>query len=217
VNLGAKKMSKSLGNTLTIKDLVRRHDPEALRLYLLGTHYRHPLDFAEARIDAARRALERFRALLEAADRLASEGTPAPGSDDGLLESVATPRGRFEAAMDDDFNTPQAIAALFEMASVLHTYRDGVERAERPVGPFLLGVSELLALGHALGLFQKPVETGGPPREVAERIGELVRARDDARARRDWRTADALRAELTALGATIEDTPHGTRWKWTPR
>jgi cysteinyl-tRNA synthetase len=217
VNLGAKKMSKSLGNTLTIKDLVRRHDPEALRLYLLGTHYRHPLDFAEARIDEARRALERFRALLEAADRLASEGTPAPGSDDGLLESVATPRGRFEAAMDDDFNTPQAIAALFEMASVLHTYRDGVERAERPVGPFLLGVSELLALGHVLGLFQKPVETGGLPREVAERIGELVRARDDARARRDWRTADALRAELTALGATIEDTPHGTRWKWTPR
>ncbi len=216
-NLGAQKMSKSLGNTLTIKDLARRHDPEALRLYLLGTHYRNPLDFAEARIDEAGRALERFRALLEAADRLASRGTPAPGSDDGLLGTVGSLRERFQAAMDDDFNAPQAIAALFEMASVLHAYRDALERGERPVGPFLLSVNELLRLGHVLGLFQKPVEPAGPPREVAERIEALVRARDEARARRDWRRADALRSEIAALGAIAEDTPHGTRWKWTPR
>ena len=197
--------------------LARRHDPEALGRYLLGTHYRNPLDFAEARIDEAGRALERFRALLEAADRLASRGTPAPGSDDGLLGTVGSLRERFQAAMDDDFNAPQAIAALFEMASVLHAYRDALERGERPVGPFLLGVNELLMLGHVLGLFQKPGEPAGPPREVAERIEALVRSRDEARARRDWRRADALRSEIAALGAIAEDTPHGTRWKWTPR
>jgi cysteinyl-tRNA synthetase len=215
-NLGAQKMSKSLGNTLTIKDLVQRHDPEALRLYLLGVHYRHPLDFSEDRIGEARRALERFRMLMEAAGRLAARGTPAPGPDQGLLEEVAAQRARFEAAMDDDFNTPQAIAALFDMASMLHAYRAALERGERPVGPFLLGANELLTLGRVLGLLGSRRDAGGPPPEIRERIERVVRARDEARGRRDWKTADALRADLAALGATTEDTPQGTRWKWTP-
>lgn len=118
--------------------------------------------------------------------------------------------------MDDDFNTPQALAALFDMASTLHAYRDALERGERPAGPFLLGVNDLLTLGGALGLFESRAEAPAPP-EVAERIERLVSARAEARARRDWKTADALRAELAALGATIEDTPHGTRWKWDAR
>ncbi|HWN17162.1 MAG TPA: cysteine--tRNA ligase, partial [Candidatus Dormibacteraeota bacterium] len=109
VNLAAEKMSKSLGNTLTIRDLVRRHDPEALRLYLLGTHYRHPLEFADERIDEAGRALARLRSLKEEAERIATRGTPAPGPDGGLFDQVAAQRARFEAAMDDDFNTPQAL------------------------------------------------------------------------------------------------------------
>ncbi len=216
-NLGAEKMSKSLGNTLTIKDLVRRHDPEALRLYLLGTHYRHPLDFAEERIVDAERALERFRTLFEAADRLAVRGAPAPGPDGGLLDNLGGLRARFEGAMDDDFNTPQAIAVLFETASALHAYREGAEKGVQPVGPFLLGVNELLTLGRVLGLFEGTGKAAGPPREMTDRIERLVRARDGARARRDWSTADALRKELRALGVSTEDTPHGTRWKWTPR
>ena len=116
VNLGGEKMSKSLGNTLTIKDLVRRHDPEALRLYLLGTHYRSPLEFGDERITEAGRALERLRALKEEAERIAARGTPAPGPDGGLFDQVAAQRARFEAAMDDDFNTPQALGVLFDLA-----------------------------------------------------------------------------------------------------
>ena len=97
VNLAAEKMSKSLGNTLTIRDLVRRHDPEALRLYLLGTHYRHPLEFADERIGEAGRALARLRSLKEEAERIATRGTPAPGPDGGLFDQVAAQRARFEA------------------------------------------------------------------------------------------------------------------------
>jgi cysteinyl-tRNA synthetase len=215
-NLGSQKMSKSLGNTLTIHELARRHSPDAIRLYLLGTHYRHPLDFAEARIEDAERSLERFGVLFETADRLAARGAPAPGADGGLLETLAELRTRVETALDDDFNTPRALAALFEMASALHAYREAVDRGERPTGPFLVGVAELLALGGVLGLFEKPRDAAPPP-EVLARIEALVRARDDARARRDWKAADQLRGALQALGATIEDTPHGTRWKWASR
>ena len=215
-NLGSQKMSKSLGNTLTIHDLAQRHAPDALRLYLLGTHYRHPLDFAEARIEDAARSLERFDVLFETADRLAARGAPAPGADGGLLAALAELRARVETALDDDFNTPRALAALFEMASALHAYREAADRGERPAGPFLLGVSELLALGAVLGLFERRREAAPPP-EVLAQIEALVRARDEARARRDWKAADRLRAELQALGATTEDTPQGTRWKWAPR
>jgi cysteinyl-tRNA synthetase len=215
-NLGSQKMSKSLGNTLTIHDLARRHAPDALRLYLLGTHYRHPLDFAEARIEDAERSLERFDVLFETAGRLAVRGAPAPGADGGLLEALAELRTRVEAALDDDFNTPRALAALFEMASALHAYREAADRGERPAGPFLVGVGELLALGGVLGLFEKPRDAAPAP-EVLARIEALVRARDQARARRDWKAADQLRGELQALGATTEDTPQGTRWKWAPR
>ena len=215
-NLGSQKMSKSLGNTLTIHDLAQRHAPDALRLYLLGAHYRHPLDFAEGRIDDAERALERFAVLFETADRLAARGASAPGADGGLLAALAELRARVETALDDDFNTPRALAALFEMASTLHAYREAADRGERPAGPFLIGVSELVALGGVLGLFAKPRDAAPPP-EVLARIEALVRARDQARAGRDFAAADRLRAELEALGATTEDTPQGTRWKWAPR
>jgi len=216
VNLGSEKMSKSLGNVRRVRELVHDHDPEAIRLSLLGAHYRHPLEFSEERIGEARRGLDRFRTLFDAADRLASRGAPAPGSAGGLVDELASLRERFTASMDDDFNTPQAIAALFDMASALHAYHAALEKGDRPTGPFLIGVDEVLTLGRVLGLFEKTSEAAGPPGEILERIEKLVRARDDARARRDWRTADALRAELQALGATTEDTPHGTRWRWSP-
>src|SRR4029450_3077325 len=144
VNLGSEKMSKSLGNTLTIRDMVRRHNPEAIRLYLLGTHYRHPLEFSDERIAEAARALGR---------RSAKE-SPPPGRDDGLLEEVAAHRARFEAAMDDDFNTPQALGVLFDLARVLHTARDQVAQGTLGAWAFLIGVGELVVLAQVLGLLE---------------------------------------------------------------
>ena len=167
-------MSKSLGNVLTLKELLRHHEPEALRFYLLGTHYRNPLDFSTERVAEAARALERLRALKVEADHIASKGTPAPGPDGRLLDEVAAQRVRFEAAMDDDFNTPQALGVLFDLARLLHTARDQVAHGTAGAGSFLLGVSELLMLGRVLGLLEKDsplsysgfLSTGaeGPPR-----------------------------------------------------
>ncbi|HSB40965.1 MAG TPA: cysteine--tRNA ligase [Methylomirabilota bacterium] len=213
LNLGAEKMSKSLGNTLSIRELVKRHDPDAMRLYLLGAHYRHPLDFAEERIAEAARALGRLRSLKDEADRLASRGTPAPGPDGGLFEEVAAHRARFEAAMDDDFNAPQALGVLFDLARVLQGAREQVAQGALGAGAFLLGVGELVVLARVLGLLE------GTRREVAvdpqlkARIESLVYLRQEARRQRDFQEADRLRDELSRLGVIIEDTRDGTTWK----
>src|SRR3989475_1515739 len=128
VNLGAEKMSKSLGNTLLIRELVKRHDPDALRLWLLGTHYRHPVEFSEERLNEAGRALERFSRLFREAARYAWPPGPVP---DALRQF----RLRFEAAMDDDFNTPQALRALFDLAPALYEHLERTEEAYPQQGP----------------------------------------------------------------------------------
>jgi len=213
VNLAAEKMSKSLGNTLTIKDLVRRHDPEALRLYLLGTHYRHPLEFGDERIVEAGRALARLRSLKDEADRIASRGTPAPGPDHGLFDEVAAHRARFEAAMDDDFNTPQALGVLFDLARVLHAARDQVAQGTAGAGAFLLGVGELLMLARVLGLLEGARKEAAVDPQLKARIESLVYLRQEARRQRDFGEADRLRDELSRLGVVLEDTRDRTTWK----
>ncbi|MFQ5882962.1 MAG: cysteine--tRNA ligase [Candidatus Methylomirabilales bacterium] len=213
VNFGKEKMSKSLGNILTIKELVKRHDPDALRLYLLGTHYRNPLDFGEDRLHETARGLERLRRLPQEAERLAI-ATPSGGPDGGLPRQVAMWRERFEAAMDDDFNTPQALGALFELSHVLYRYSDLAGRGERAIKPFIDGVETLVELCRVLGVLERSPKRPEMAPELREHITQLVAERDEARKQRDWTRADKLRAELQELGVTVEDTPSGTRWKW---
>jgi cysteinyl-tRNA synthetase len=195
VNLGTEKMSKSLGNILTIQDLVRRHDPAALRLYLVGTHYRDPLDFAEDRIRDAAVALGRLRRISEEALRLGGAERPAGA----LLEPAVR---AFEAAMDDDFNTPRALGVLFELKNAVNAGRS----------PLPEGAATLVRLGEILGLDLAP-ETPEGSAEWAATVDRLVRQREEARKARDWGRADAIRAEIEATGAIVEDTPKGPRWK----
>jgi cysteinyl-tRNA synthetase len=194
VNFGAEKMSKSLGNTLTIREMLRRHDRDALRLWMLGTHYRNQLEWSEERVHESARALERFTRLLD--------DPRAAGPAGALSDRLLALRGQFEAAMDDDFNTPQALGVLFEVARVVHEDR---ERGDAPA--LAAGVAELRRLGGALGLFAGRRDEAGPPAEVER----LVRERTEARARRDFRRSDELRAEIQGLGWLVEDTPSGPR------
>jgi len=215
VNLGAEKMSKSLGNTLTVEALLKRHDPEAIRLYMLQTHYRNPVEFSEEGVTGMRRPLDRFRDLIDQAGQVAP-ADPEPRPDGTLLGIVATQRERFEAAMDDDFNTPQAIGSLNLVATALTEERKRVQAGERSGSDFAKGVDVLITLGKVLGLsmvgreFQR-AQVFEPGHQA--RITALVEARTAARKQRDWARADALRAELDALGVLVEDTPAGPKWK----
>jgi cysteinyl-tRNA synthetase len=215
VNLGAEKMSKSLGNTLTVEALLTRHEPEALRLYFLQTHYRNPVELTDEGIGGMRRPLERFRELVDTAASLAP--ADAERSPDGaVLGQVGALRERFEAAMQDDFNTPQAIAALNQLATALTEERDRVRSGLRSGHDFVAGVNTLVDLGKVLGLAMAGKESHRAQSFAPEQrahIEDLVRKRDEARRRRDWARADALRAELDALGVALEDAPTGTTWK----
>jgi cysteinyl-tRNA synthetase len=217
VNLASEKMSKSLGNTLSIKDMVQRHELEALRLYFLGTHYRHPLEFADERVSESAKALGRLQALVEEAERIGGKGTPKPGPDGGVFDEVAAHRERFEAAMDDDFNTPQALGVLFDLARFLQGARTQLEQGRVGAGPFLMGVGELVTLGRVLGLLELGARAPAPvDPQLKARVESLVYLREQARKQRDFAEADRLRDELVRLGVTLKDTRDGTTWTLAP-
>jgi cysteinyl-tRNA synthetase len=202
VNFGAEKMSKSLGNTLAIREVVKRHEPDALRLWLLGTHYRHPVEFSEERLREAGRALERFTRLFHAAQALGA--TAAPGELPGELGGFAQ---RFAAAMDDDFNTPQALGALFDLSRALYERLDQAGASSAARQAVVAGIVELERLGGALGLFRRERAPVGPPAEVEALMAERARARQQ----RDFKRADELRRAIHTMGWQVEDTPAGPR------
>ena len=201
LNMGKEKMSKSLGNTLNIREVVKRHDPDALRLWMLGTHYRNMIEWSEERVEEAARALDRFARLLRDAAAVRRAATAA-----ALPPAFAEFRPRFERAMDDDFNTPQALAALFDLVRALADARDRGPAASPP-GAFVAGVDELVQLARVLGLFGRDAAAEGPSAEVER----LVAARVEARTRRDFKRSDELRDEIARLGWLVEDTPAGPR------
>jgi cysteinyl-tRNA synthetase len=198
VRIDDEKMSKSLGNFFTIRDVLARYQPEVLRFFLLGSHYRSALNYSDAALDAAREGLTRFYLALD------RSGAPTDGAPDG--EFVA----RFDAAMQDDFNTPGAIAVLFELVRELN-------RAEAP-GRVAALAATLRHLGGVLGLLQDDPQAflkGGAAGEGPSDadIDALVQARLDARNARDFARADAIRAELTDAGIVLEDGAGGTTWR----
>ena len=203
VNMRREKMSKSLGNTLTIRDLVTRHDPAALRLFLLGTHYRSPLEWAEERVEDSARALERLWRPVDDADKHAASAAAA--KDTPLPADLQAFRQRFLDAMDDDFNTPEALAALHGLSQAL---RSGAANPQRLVR----GAQELKTLAGALGL-QAPRRA-----DVDEtRVNRLIEERAEARRQKNFKRADEIRAEIEQLGAILEDKPGSTGWRWKGR
>jgi cysteinyl-tRNA synthetase len=205
VNMGREKMSKSLGNTLSIRELTTRHDPAALRLFLLGTHYRSPLEWSETRIEDSARALERLWRPIDDAGKHRGSRPPDRSARQPLPTQLEPYRQRFIEAMSDDFNTPEALAALHDLSRALRSEAPGSEAALR-------GADELEALAGALGL-QAPRRSGLDE----ERVDRLIRERAEARRQRDFRRADEIRTEVEGLGAILEDTPTGTVWRWKGR
>jgi cysteinyl-tRNA synthetase len=206
VTLGGDKMSKSTRKFRPIDDVAAAFHPEAIRLYLMGTHYRSPIEFSEDRLRESETAFQRLAGpLIEGAKR--RDGGPHPREAD-IEAGVTAAEGAFLEGMSDDFNTARAVAALFDLARLLNGALDEVPGEASPA--VRRGLGRLRALGEVLGLFWLPL---GEEAEVPGEISALVAAREEARRTRDWKRADALRQELAAKGWTVEDRSDGPRVK----
>jgi len=198
VNINEEKMSKSLGNFFTICEVLNRYPPEVLRMFILGTHYRSPLDFSDQALDVAKNGLDR---LYEIRKRLNDKGYECVASG-GISE-------HFRRAMNDDFNTPEALAAVFDVGHQINKALDGGEDAAA-------AADEFHALCDLLGIVQQDAATwfqaGGDADDV-DKIEALIAERLAARKAKDFARADAIRAELSDMGIILEDGPSGTTWK----
>ena len=197
VTVEKRKMSKSLGNTLVVHELLKNHPGEVLRYLLLNAHYRQPLDWSEGAIDQARRTLDRLYGVLRAAsDRF------------GPFAAADRPGESFLEALRDDLNTPVALAEFNRVAKLLANAE--TEQEARAAA------AELLADAELIGLLQSSPEdwfSAGSSDSEADEIETLIAQRNEARAARDFALADSIRDKLTAMGVVLEDAGGQTRWR----
>jgi cysteinyl-tRNA synthetase len=204
MQLSGEKMSKSLGNLVTIEDFLAEHEGDVLRMMVLNSSYRNPLTFGDEIITQAEKALERLRLSL----RPAAEGNIDQGEqvESLRLQMEATRKGFIEC-MDDDFNTAGALGHLFELVRVINQAKDaGVTTGIIAEGQTML--SELMTV---FGLRVKRTEVGG---EIAPFIELLINLRRELRQQKLWDLSDKIRADLANLGVLLEDSKEGTTWRW---
>ena len=208
INVDNKKMSKSLGNFFTVRDVANEYGYEPIRYLMVASHYRSPINYSVDVIEQCRASLER---LYNCRDNLEFQ---LSHSEAGEKEGEAAVRARFEGcrarfieAMDDDLNTADALSALFELARDANSTITAANAPGRELCEFALGLFNELA--GVLGLLYKKKETS-----LDAEIEELIAQRTQARQNRDWATADRIRDELKARGVVLKDTPQGVQWSF---
>jgi len=220
VNIDKEKMSKSLGNFFTMREVYKKYHPEVLRLFLISSHYRSPIDFSEKNLEDATKVLSRFYEGLAGAREKTKSLDLTTLSD--FSEKVARHplTKKFEAAMNDDLNTAVAMAHMNEELRNLNTAVSG--KGEPSLEELAIATTAWEAAGQILGLFfLTPEEFEKELFEIKNtdknldvgKIEELIAGRKSARQSKNWAEADRCRDELTAMGVLIEDTPNGTEWK----
>ena len=205
VRVDNEKMSKSLGNFFTIREVLQKYDPEVVRFFILRAHYRSPLNYSDAHLDDARQALTRLYTALKEVPEAAAEATVS----EQVSEAMYSYKDRFDEAMNDDFNTPVALSVLFDLATEVNRERSPFQAAR------------LKRLAGVLGLLERTPDEFLKGRSGAQeggldeaQIEALIAARKAAKQGKNFAEADRLRAELTAAGIILEDKPGGlTEWR----
>jgi cysteinyl-tRNA synthetase len=237
---GQQKMSKSAGNEIVVREVLKRHDPETVRFLLLSTHYRSPIEYSEERLIEVRRTLEGFYRFFERYQRITGESfysinPPRSEEDDKkaldqflqqfrndeIVQITATPHEMFMGFMDDDFNTGGAIGWLNNLLRELNRYADecNLENSESfrqdHLRPFKYGASVLRGLAQILGLFWEPpaAKEAGQDELVGGLVQLLIDLRAEARKAKNFALGDQIRKRLGELGVTLEDRPGGTGWR----
>jgi cysteinyl-tRNA synthetase len=208
LNVKGARMGKSMGNFITIKETLQRHDPEVLRLYYAMSHYRSALEFDESNVTQAEQVLNKLRSTYSEFRRLletSSEEDKHP-VDEQVLKLTSEAKDAFVEAMDDDFNTPRALAALIAFSRDAEPY--GSKRIGRR--SIELVVETFNYFGGVFGILQS---AGAQQSSAIAGLVEMVlELRNEARKKGDWKSADQIRNRLASLGITLEDTATGTRW-----
>ncbi len=223
------KMSKSLGNVKTLKDLFKEYDPKLIRFFLLSTHYRRPIDFSAEAIDAVAKGMMNLQRTIERVARISKTDIFGHTCDIALLEAVAIDRDadivreagqsqlKYLEALDDDFNTAGALAVLFQYCTSLNRYIDqnGLEGSCDENGKVVLAnLGRLItSLGSIIGVLTAPIEASGGNDQLANSLMQLfIEFRAEARKDKNWPLADAIRDKLKTLNIVIEDRPEGAVW-----
>jgi cysteinyl-tRNA synthetase len=193
VRVDDEKMSKSLGNFFTIRDVLKKYDAEVVRFFILRAHYRSPLNYSDKHLDDAKQALSRLYAALRGAEVVAK------------VDQNAASYQAFKDAMNDDFNTPEALAVLFELANTFNKTKD------------ILVAQQLKGLANILGLLQRDSEVfmqAGATEDLDTSVIEAkIAARAEAKKTKNFAEADRIRQELLSQGVVLEDTAQGTIWR----
>ena len=206
LNIDNKKMSKSAGNFFTVRDITAKYDPQVVRFFMLSAHYRSPLNFSAELMEAAGSGLERIRTAVSNLNFLLEKAQAKELSEEeaALLKEAEGYTAKFDEAMDDDFNTADAIAAIFELVKFANTHAD-----ENSSPAFLQGLlGQIKELSDVCGLIVEKKEEMLP-----EEVEELIAKRQAARKEKNFARADEIRAQLREKGIVLEDTREGVKWK----
>ena len=205
LQLGGEKMSKSLGNIVSIKEFLKKRDADVMRMLVLSGNYRAPLIFNEETQDAAEKSIERLKSALRPASSSAN-GLSAEAAS-ALASQADSSKAAFTDAMDDDFNTPLALASLHELVKAINTARDNGANEEQ-----LISVQSMLReLTNVLGLRLQEKQGSS---DAETEVNALIAERTEARVQKNWARSDEIRDQLKAMGVTIEDSKDGTTWRW---
>jgi cysteinyl-tRNA synthetase len=212
LTIDKEKMSKSLGNFFTIKEVLAKFPAKTLRFFILNTHYRRPIDYSDAHLEEAGRSHERISKAVTNA-RLALAKAPEAGDDLGLVQALVDAKKTFDDSMDEDFNTREALAGIFVLARKMNeAMAKGTpnKKALQDILDFFVHVGDVFGMFKEEATGKSAVAASGP---TDAEIESLITERDQARRTKDYKRADAIRDQLKGMGVILEDGKGGNKWR----